>query len=166
MTSHTIPSRSRIDSSDRRERTLSIVAAVLGIVMFALGFLRWLEVGSGDTQQEYSGFAWAMPTTAVIGFSLAAGIIAFLGASDARRGRGVPSAIPAGLAATSLLLAAGIYLGRDGISPDSGADVGVEIGLVLALITALVQTIVLVMGLVSRWDQDERDTLGRTGQAI
>ena len=166
MTSHTIPSRSRIDSSDRRERTLSIVAAVLGIVMFALGFLRWLEVGSGDTQQEYSGFAWAMPTTAVIGFSLAAGIIAFLGASDRAGGGAYPRrSLPE--SRRHELAPGGWHLsGRDGISPDSGADVGVEIGLVLALITALVQTIVLVMGLVSRWDQDERDTLGRTGQAI
>ena len=85
---------------------------VLGIVMFVLGFLKWLEIGEGDTQQEFSGFAWSMPTTAVIGFSLAAGLIALLGATEPRRGRGVPSAIPTGLAATGLLLAIGIYLGR------------------------------------------------------
>lgn len=134
--------------------------------MFALGFIKWLEVGVGDAQQEYSGFSWAMPTTAVIGFSLAAGVIAFLGASDARRGRGVPSAVPTGLAATSLLLAVGIYLGRDGISPDSGADVGIEIGLILGLVTALVQTIVLGMGLASRWEQNERDTTLRAGPTV
>jgi len=162
MTSNTISSRSRTDSSDRRERTLSMVAGVLGIVMFALGFLRWLEIGDGDAKQEYSGFAWAMPTTAVIGFSLAAGLIAFLGASERRPGRGVPSAIPTGLAATSLLLAIGIFFGRDGISPDSGADVGVEIGLFLGLIVALIQTVVLAMELGSRHDQDDRDTVART----
>jgi hypothetical protein len=43
-----------------------------------------------------------------IGISLAAGLIALLGATEMRRGRGVPSAIPTGLAATSLLLAIGV----------------------------------------------------------
>jgi hypothetical protein len=166
MASNTMTSRSRTDASDRRERTLSMVAGVLGIVMFALGFLKWLEIGNGDAQQEYSGFAWAMPTTAVIGFSLAAGLIAFLGATERRAGRGVPSAIPTGLAATSLLLAIGIFLGRDGISPDSGAEVGVEIGLILGLITALVQTIVLVMELASRRDHEEYDNDDRTRRTV
>ncbi|HVF32548.1 MAG TPA: hypothetical protein VM933_05885 [Acidimicrobiales bacterium] len=100
-----------------RERSLSMFAGVLGLVMFALGFLRWLNVVEGDDQQKFSGFAFQMPTTAVIGFSLAAGLIAFLGATDRRRGRGVPSAVPTGLAATALLLAIGIYLGR---VPSSG----------------------------------------------
>src|SRR3954452_22118336 len=95
-----------------RERSLSTIAGVLGLVMFALGFLRWLNVGEGDDQQKFSGFAFQMPTTAVIGFALAAGLIAFLGATDRRRGRGVPSAVPTGLAATALLLAIGIYLGK------------------------------------------------------
>jgi Family of unknown function (DUF5336) len=138
-----------------------MVAGVLGILMFALGFLKWLEIGNGDAQQEYSGFAWAMPTTAVIGFSLAAGLIAFLGASEQRPGRGVPSAIPTGLAATGLLLAIGIALGRDGISPD-GADVGLEIGLMLGLVVALVQTAVLAMELASRRDYDDNDNVRRS----
>jgi len=125
--------------------------------MFALGFLKWLEIGEGDAQQEFSGFAWSMPTTAVIGFSLAAGLIALLGATEPRRGRGVPSAIPTGLAATGLLLAIGIYLGKGSISPDVGNEVGVEIGLLLGLATAAVQTIVLGMGLASRRDYDDHD---------
>lgn len=154
MATNVSSSRSRTDASDRRERTLSTVGGVLGIVMFALGFLRWLEIGDGEAAQEYSGFAWGMPTPAVIGFSLAAGLIAVLGATEPRAGRGVPSAIPAGLAATSLLLAIGIYLGKGAISPELGSEVGVEIGLILGLIVALVQTVVLGMGLASRRDQD------------
>src|SRR5690348_10287910 len=138
------------DSSDKRERALSMIAGLLGIVMFLIGFLRWLKIGDGDSRQKYSGFAWAMPTTAVIGLSLAAGLIAALGATDRRRGRGVPSAIPTGLAAASLLVAIGVLLGKGSISPNIGDKVGVEIGLILAVITAAVQTIVLAMGLASR----------------
>ena len=141
--------------STRRERSLSMVAGLLGLVMFALGFLRWLSVGEGDDQSKFSGFAFQMPTTAIIGLSLAAGLIALLGATDRRRGRGVPSAIPTGLAATSLLLAIGVYLGKGAISPELGDEVGVEIGLILGLIVAAVQTIVLAMGLASRHDDDD-----------
>ena len=136
----------------RRERTLSMVAGLLGVLMFIWGFLRWLNVGDGPDQHKYSGYAFQMPTTAVIGFSLAAGLMALLGATDRRAGRGVPSAIPTALAATSLLLAVGIFLGKGAISPDLGGQVGVEIGLILGLITAALQTIVLGMGLASRHD--------------
>jgi hypothetical protein len=133
--------------------------------MFAIGFLRWLKIGDGDSRQKYSGFAWAMPTTAVIGLSLAAGLIALLGATERRRGRGVPSAIPTGLAATSLLLAIGIYLGKGAISPELGSQVGVEIGLVLGLIVAVLQTIVLGMGLASRRDHDDHGNYDAAGQS-
>jgi hypothetical protein len=139
----------------RRERSLSTIGGVLGIVMFALGFLRWLSLGEGDDQSKFSGFAFQMPTTAIIGLSLAAGLIALLGATERRPGRGVPSAIPAGLAATSLLLAIGVYLGKGAISPELGDEVGVEIGLILGLLTAAVQTIVLGMVLASRHDDDD-----------
>lgn len=138
-----------------RERSLSTVAGVLGLVMFALGFLRWLNVGEGDDQQKFSGFAFQMPTTAVIGFSLAAGLIAFLGATDRRRGRGVPSAVPTGLAATALLLAIGVYLGKGAISPTLGDEVGVDIGLILGILIAAIQTAVLGMGLASRHDDSD-----------
>src|SRR3954469_10469247 len=144
-------------STTQRERMLSMVGGVLGIVMFAFGFLRWLSVGEGNGQRKFSGFAFSMPTTAIIGLSLAAGLIALLGATERRRGRGVPSAIPAGLAATSLLLAIGVMLGKGSISPSLGDSVGVEIGLILGLITAAVQTIVLGMGLASRHDDDDYD---------
>jgi hypothetical protein len=134
-----------------------MLGGLLGLAMFAVGFARWLSVGSGDQQSKYSGYAFQMPTTAIIGLSLAAGLIAALGATERRRGRGVPSAIPTGLAATSLLLAVAVYLGKGAISPALGDDVGVEIGLVLGLIIALVQTIVLGMGLASRQDNDDDD---------
>ena len=147
---------SRVESpSTRRERSLSMVAGLLGLVMFALGFLRWLNVGEGDDQQKFSGFAFQMPTTAVIGFSLAAGLIAFLGATDRRRGRGVPSAVPTGLAATALLLAIGVYLGKGAISPTLGDEVGVDIGLILGILVAAIQTAVLGMGLASRHDDSD-----------
>src|SRR5689334_12657292 len=131
----------------QRERMLSMLGGALGIIMFLLGFLRWLSIGEGADQRKYSGFAIQMPTTAVIGLALAAGLIALLGATERRPGRGVPSAVPTGLAATSFLLAIGIMLGKGSISPDLGAQVGVEIGLILGLIVALVQTVVLGMGL-------------------
>jgi hypothetical protein len=157
--------RSRSESpTTRRERTLSMVGGLLGILMFAFGFLRWLSVGEGNSQRKFSGFAFSMPTTAIIGLSLAAGLIALLGATERRRGRGVPSAIPTGLALTSLLLAIAVYIGKGEISPDLGNQVGVEIGLVLGIITAAVQTVVLGMGLASRHDDDDYDdTRTRTG---
>jgi hypothetical protein len=137
---------------------LSTVAGALGILMFLWGFLKWLKVGDGDSARKYSGYAFEMPTTAIIGLSLAAGLIALLGATERRPGRGVPSAIPTALAATSLLLAIGVYLGKGSISPDLGSKVGVQIGLILGLLTALVQTAVLGMGLASRHD-DADDTV-------
>ena len=140
-----------------RERSLSTIGGVLGIVMFVLGFMRWLSLGEGDDQSKFSGFAFQMPTTAIIGLSLAAGLIALFGAMERRPGRGVPSAIPTGLAATSLLLAIGVYLGKGAISPELGDEVGVEIGLILGLLTAALQTIVLGMALASRHDNDDYD---------
>jgi hypothetical protein len=145
----------RESPTTKRERSLSMLGGVLGIGMFAVGFLRWLSLGDGDDQSKYSGFAFQMPTTAVIGLSLAAGLIALLGATERRRGRGVPSAIPTGLAATSLLLGVGVLLGKGTISPEIGDEVGVEIGLILGLITAAAQTVVLAVGLSSRHDDDD-----------
>ena len=107
-------------STLQRERTLSLVAGALGILMFIWGFLRWLNVGEGRNEHKFSGYAFEMPTTAIIGLSLAAGLIALLGATERRPGRGVPSAIPTGLAATSLLLAIGVLLGKGQISPTLG----------------------------------------------
>lgn len=147
--------------STQRERTLSTVGGALGLVMFALGFLRWLSIGEGDLQSEYSGFAFQMPTTAVIGFALAAGLIALLGATERRAGRGVPSAVPTGLAATGLLLGIGVFLGKGAISPELGEEVGVEIGLILGILVAALQTVVLGMGLASRRDDHDYDDRDR-----
>jgi hypothetical protein len=131
---------------------LSLIGAALGLLMFIWGFLKWFKIGDGANKQKYAGFAFGTPTSAVIGLSLAAGLVALLGAVDRRPGRGVPSAIPTALAGSSLLVALGILLGKGSISPDVGAKVGVEIGLILGLITAIVQTAVLGMGLASRHD--------------
>ncbi|MCW2603218.1 MAG: hypothetical protein JWN61_1353 [Pseudonocardiales bacterium] len=144
-------------SASKHERTLSLIAGVLGVVMFLLGFIKWLKLGDGDDAQKYGGFAFGMPTTAVILLSLAAGLIAALGAMDHRDGRGVPSAIPTGLAAASLLGAIGILLNKGSISDGVGDKVGVEIGLILGLIVAAIQTVVLALGLASRKD-DEANT--------
>jgi Family of unknown function (DUF5336) len=152
MMAYTAVETGRTDESLKRERMLSTVGGVLGLLMFLWGFLRWLNVGEGPDQHKYSGFAFQMPTVAVIGFSLAAGLMALLGSTERRAGRGVPSAIPTALAATSLLLVIGVFLGKGAISPTLGSEVGVEIGLILALITALLQTVVLGMGLMSRHD--------------
>lgn len=141
----------------KRERLLAMIGGALGLIMFALGFLRWLSVGEGDEQSKYSGFAFQMPTTAIIGLSLAAGLIALLGATERRAGRGGPSAITTGLAGASLLMAIGVFLGKGAISPELGDEVGVEIGLILGLVTALVQTAVFAMGLVSRRDDHDHD---------
>jgi hypothetical protein len=147
-------SASRLDSnaSDQRERLLSMVAGGLGILMFVWGFLKWFGGGDGDSEQTFSGFAFSTPSSAVIGFSLAAGLVAVLGAMDRRAGRGVPSAVPTALAATSFLLAVGIFIGKDSIDPELGVDA--EIGLILGLATALIQTIVLGLGLGSRYDNE------------
>ena len=149
-----IPSRHDSSSRLQRERMLSFVAAALGVLMFVWGFLRWFEVGDEPDQLKYSGFALQTPTTAVIGFGLAAGLMAFLGATENRPGRGVPSAIPTALAATGFLLAVGIYGGKDQIAPDDAVKVAAEIGLILAVITSLLQTLVLGIGLASRHDTD------------
>jgi hypothetical protein len=148
----------------QRERMLSLIGAALGVLMFVWGFLKWLNIGGQDQKQKYAGFAFGMPTTAVIGLSLAAGLIALLGATDRRSGRGVPSAIPTGLAATALLLAIGILLGKGSISPEVGDKVGVEIGLILGLITAALQTIVLGIGLASRKDDAANTGYPTAGQ--
>jgi hypothetical protein len=133
---------------------LSMIAGGLGLLMFVWGFLRWFSVGDDPDELKYSGFAFQTPSSAVMGFSVAAGLMALLGSSEPRRGRGVPSAIPTALAATSFLLAVGIYFGREAISPSDAVEVGVEIGLILALITSLLQTVALGIGLASRHDDD------------
>jgi hypothetical protein len=88
--------------------------------MFVWGFLKWLKIGDGDNARKYAGYAFQMPTTAIIGLSLAAGLIALLGATERRPGRGVPNAIPTALAAASLLLAVGVLAGRASTFAASG----------------------------------------------
>lgn len=143
----------------KRERALSMTAGALGILMFIWGFLRWFNVGDQDTSQHrYSGYAFQTPSTAVVGLSLAAGLMAALGAMDRRRGRGVPNAAPLALAVTALLLSIAVALGKGAISPSGGSKVGLEIGIYLAIATAVVQTIVLAMNHASRRDDEDHDT--------
>lgn len=152
----TTADRDRADY-DKPTRTLSLIAGLLGVLMFIWGFLKWLNIGDASDHQQkikYAGYAFSMPTTAVIGLSLAAGLIALLGATERRRGRGVAIAVPTGLAATSFLVALGILLDKGSISPDVGDKVGVEIGLILGLITAILQTIVLLLAWARRRDDD------------
>jgi hypothetical protein len=159
------PSVQRDDAALKRERTLSMTAGALGILMFVWGFLRWFNVGDqAHHQSRYSGYAFQTPSTAVVGFSLAAGLMAALGAMERRRGRGVPSAIPTALAATSLLLAIAVALGKGEISPTFGSKVGLEIGIYLAIATAALQTILLAMGLASRHDDRDDDYATDTAQ--
>jgi hypothetical protein len=160
MSNYGSPTRGSTSASNR-ERLLSMVAGGLGVLMFIWGFLKWLSLNENGHEQKYAGFAFAMPTTAVIGLSLAGGLMALLGAADRRSGRGVPSAIPTALAATSLLLAIGILIAKDNVSPEVTDDVNIEIGLILGLITAILQTVVLAMGLVSR-KEDAANTGGAT----
>lgn len=155
MTQYNTPTRGSASASNR-ERTLSYVAGALGILMFIFGFLKWLKVGDGSNAHKYAGFAFQTPTSAVILTSLAAGVIAVLGALDHRDGRGVPNAVPAGLALTSLLGAIAVLLGKGSIT-NGGDKVSVQIGLILGLITAAVQTVVLLMEHASR-KRDEANT--------
>jgi hypothetical protein len=138
-----------------------MLGGLLGLLMFAFGFLRWLSVHGAKHDVKYSGYALQMPTTAIIGLAVAAGLIALFGAMERRPGRGVPSAVPTGLAAASLLVAIGVFLGKGSISPHLGDRVGVEIGLILGIITAALQTAVLGIGLASRHDDDDRVSFGR-----
>jgi hypothetical protein len=153
MTSSTTTTSDLRDSNRelKRERGLSMTAGVLGVLMFVWGFLRWFNVGDqANGQHRYSGYAFQTPSVAVVGLSLAAGLMAAFGAMDRRRGRGVPTAVPTALAATSLLLGIAVALGKGAISPTFGATVGLEVGIYLAIATAAVQTIVLTMEMRSR----------------
>ena len=159
MTAYGTPTRES-GAASQRERMLSLVAAALGLLMFIWGFLKWLHLEDNGDKQKYSGYAFGMPTTAVIGFSVAAGMLALLGAMERRSGRGVDSAVPLGLSVTSVLLAIGLLIGKSSISPsDSFADVGVEVGFILGLITAILQAIVLGAEWASR-RSDAADTRG------
>ncbi|MDT4936488.1 MAG: hypothetical protein QOG80_159 [Pseudonocardiales bacterium] len=135
-----------------RERLMSYAAAGLGLLMFVWGFLNWLKLDDGEQKQSYAGYAFGSPAMAVIGFSVAAGVLALVGAMDRRPDRGVPSGVPVALATTSLLLVIGLLVGKGMIAPKSsfGADVKVDVGLILAVITAIVQAAVLGLEWLSR----------------
>lgn len=149
MSTHGTPSTTPAGTTGA-DRTLSLVAGVLGLLMFAWGFLHWLNIGNAQGHEKYAGYAFEMPTTAVIGFSVAAGLTAALGVLDRRPGAGIPTALPTALAGTSLLLAVGILFGKNSIAPAFGGTVGIEIGLILGVVTAALQTVVLAVILTTR----------------
>jgi hypothetical protein len=61
-----------------------MTVGVLGVLMFIWGFVPWFNVGDAETERKFSGYAFHIPATAVIGFSLATGMIAAFGATERR----------------------------------------------------------------------------------
>jgi len=121
---------------------MSYIAGGLGVLTFVWGFLKWITEGEGSGQGKLGGYAVGSPGVAVVGFSLAAGLLAAGLAWDKK-----PLTLaPVALSVTSLLLAFGILIGKGSISPSGGAKFGIGIGLILALITVLAQVGVLVFG--------------------
>src|SRR2546425_4832161 len=103
-----------------------------------------IDTGGGE-KDSYGGYAFAVGTMAVIGFSLAAGLLATAATVEKKPA----SLTPIALAVTSLLLVVGALIGKSSVSVrggGSGAHVGVGIGLILELITVIVQVGVLVVG--------------------
>jgi hypothetical protein len=127
----------------QRAAMIFYIAGGLGVLSFIWGFLKWITLGSGDSAEKYGGYAFASPGVAVIGFSLAAGLLAAAAAWE----KSPASLTPVVLAGTSLLLALGLLIGKGSISGGGGnPKAGIGIGLILELITVLVQVGVLVFG--------------------
>ncbi|MEP7021345.1 MAG: DUF5336 domain-containing protein [Pseudonocardiales bacterium] len=119
------------------------IAGGLGVLSFIWGFLKWITEGSGDSKTSYGGYALASPGVAVIGLSLAAGLLAAAAAWE----KSPASLTPVVLAVAALLLAFGILIGKGSISAGGrggGPNFGIGIGLILELITTLAQVGVLV----------------------
>lgn len=89
------------------------------MLVFALRFLRWVSIGDADEQSKPSGFAFSMPTTAIIGLSIAAGPDRTARCDRAPSRPRRAERVLAGLAATALLLAIGVYSGRAPAAPIS-----------------------------------------------
>ena len=145
MSSYGSPTRES-GAASQRERMMSLIGAALGVLMFIWGFLDWLGAG-GDGVDGFS-----CQGVAVIGLSLAAGLLAGLGSLDNRSGRGVDSAVPLAFAASAALVALGILIKK-------GDGVDAKVGLILGLITAIVQSVVLGAEWASR-RTDAADTRG------
>lgn len=131
-------------SPTQRATLLAYIAAGLGVLSFIWGFLTWFTEGEGDGKTSYHGYALATQGSALVGLSLAAGLVALALVLD-KRG---PSAVPAAIAAAGVLVAVGQIAGHGMIGVPSGSDgahVGIGIGLILGLITVVVQLAALVL---------------------
>lgn len=109
-----------------RSAMLGYAAAGLGALSFVWGFLTWLSFGN-DSESGY-----ATVGQAVIGLSLAAGLVAGFAVLE-KKSLGT---VPAALAVAAALVAFGVLVSHG--NPDSG------VGMILAFITALVQAGVCV----------------------
>jgi Family of unknown function (DUF5336) len=126
----------------QRAAMMFYIAGGLGVLSFVWGFLKWLTEGEGSNKTKFAAYAVGSPAVAVIGFSLAAGLLAAAAAWE----KNAASLTPVVLAVTSLLLLFGILIGKGSIDPSGGAKFGIAIGLILELITVILQVGVLVFG--------------------
>jgi len=144
MTAYGPPAVPRSPASPvQRAALMSYVGGGLGLLSFVWGFLKWITEGSGRDATKYGGYAIGSPAVAVVGFSLAAGLLAAAAAWEKK-----PATLtPVVLAITGLLLALGVLIGKGSIGAGGGGPkFGIGIGLILALITILLQVGVLVFG--------------------
>ena len=109
-----------------RSAILGYAAAGLGLLNFVWGFLHWLTVGNNGV----SGYASL--GQAVVGLSLAAGLVAAASVLEKK----LLGTVPAALAVAAALVALGIVISHDAYNTDAG--------LILAFITSLVQAAVCV----------------------
>jgi Family of unknown function (DUF5336) len=145
MTAYGPPPTPKASASPaQRAALLSYIAGGLGVLSFVWGFLKWVSEGEGDGKTQFAGYALGSQGAAVIGFSLAAGLLAAGLAWDNKP----PTLAPVAFSVTSLLLAIGILIGKGSIDTGGGGDakVGIAIGLILELVTAAIQVGVLVFG--------------------
>ncbi|MDQ2750697.1 MAG: DUF5336 domain-containing protein [Actinomycetota bacterium] len=126
----------------QRAAMMFYIAGGLGVLSFIWGFLKWLTEGDGGQKVKVAAYSVGSPAVAVIGFSLAAGLLAAAAAYEKRPARLGPIA----LAVTALLLAIGILIGKGSIDPSGGSKYGIAIGFILELITIILQIGVLVFG--------------------
>ncbi len=131
-------------SPAQRAALLSYGAGVLGVLSFIWGFLKWVTEGSGSEQVKFGAYAVESPALAVIGFSLAAGLLAAGLAWDSKP----PTLAPVAFSVTSLLLVIGVLIGKGSIDTGGSGSpkIGIGIGLILELITVILQVAALVYG--------------------
>ncbi|MGI8760972.1 MAG: DUF5336 domain-containing protein [Jatrophihabitantaceae bacterium] len=124
-------------SPAQRTAMLAYVAGGLGVLSFIWGFLDWFDQGNDGV----GGYSVAgAGASAVIGFALAAGLLAVAGVVE----NGKIALAPLALGVTGLLLVIGVSIGKGNLGSNAG-NVSMGIGLILALITAIVQVAVLVL---------------------